>query len=93
MTRCTITAEHVHEALSEGVDDDTIATFAREHGSVVLTHDPDFLDPGTHSGVPVFYYADDTMDSYEIADRVAELIEWVPDPADLPPLTNLNDWE
>ena len=39
------------------------------------------------------YYSDDTMDSYDIADRVAELIEWVPDPADLPPLTNLNDWE
>jgi len=40
-----ITAEHVHEALSEGVDDDTIAAFARENGSVALTHDPDFLDP------------------------------------------------
>jgi uncharacterized protein with PIN domain len=88
-----ITAKHVHEALSEGADDDTIATFARENGSVVLTHDPDFLDPGTRSGVPVFYYSDDTMDSYEIADRVAELIKWVPDPADVPPLTNLNDWE
>ncbi|MBP1923726.1 rRNA-processing protein FCF1 [Halorubrum alkaliphilum] len=88
-----ISAQHVHEALSEGVDDDTIATFAREHGSVVLTHDPDFLDPETRSGVPVCYYSDDTMDSYDIADRVAELIEWVPDPADLPPLTNLNDWE
>jgi arginase family enzyme len=88
-----ITAKHVHEALSEGVDDNTIATFARENGSVVLTHDPDFLDPGTRSGVPVFYYSDDTMDSYEIADRVAELIKWVPDPADVPPLTNLNDWE
>lgn len=69
-----ITADHVHEALSEGVDDDTIAAFARESGSVVLTHDPDFLDPETHSGV-------------------AELIEWVPDPADLPLLTNLNEWE
>jgi predicted nuclease of predicted toxin-antitoxin system len=40
-----ITAKHVHEALSKGVDDDTITTFARENGSVVLTHDPDFLDP------------------------------------------------
>ena len=39
----------------------------------------------------MLYYADDTMDSYEIADRIAELIEWVLDPADLPPLTNLND--
>ena len=79
--------------LSEGANDDTIATFARENGSVVLTHDPDFLDPETRAGVPVLYYADDTMDSSEIVGRVAELIEWVPDPADLPPLTSLNEWE
>lgn len=88
-----VTAEHVTEALSEGVEDDTIAAFARENGFVVLTHDADFLDPATRSGVSVLYYADDTMDTYEIADRVAALTEWVPHPADLPPLTNLHEWE
>ena len=84
-----ITAKHVTEVLSEGVDD-TIATYARENDALVLTHDPGFLDPETRSGVSVVYYADDTIDSSEIADRIVELIEWVPDPADVPPLTNLN---
>jgi len=88
-----ISAEHVTEVLSEGVDDDTIATYARENDALVLTHDPDFLDPETCSGVSVLYYADDTMDSSEIADRIVELIEWVLDPVDVPPLTNLNKWE
>ena len=88
-----ITAEHVYAVLSEGVDDDTITTFAHENDAIVLTHDPDFLSPETRSGVSVLYYADDTMDSSEIVDRVVELIEWVPNPEDLPPLTNLNRWE
>ena len=88
-----ITAEHVHAALSEGVDDETIATFAHENDAIVLTHDPDFLDPKTRSGVSVLYYADDTMDSSEIVDRIVKLIEWVPNPEDIPPLTNLNKWE
>jgi len=88
-----ITAEHVHAVLSEGVDDDTITTFAHENDAIVLTHDPDFLSPETRSGISVLYYADDTMDSSEIVDRVVELIEWVPNPEDLPPLTNLNRWE
>ena len=88
-----ITAEHVHGVLSEGVDDDRIATFAYENDAIVLTHDPDFLGSETRSGVPVLYYADDTMDSSEIVDRVVELIEWVPNPEDIPPLTNLNKWE
>ena len=79
--------------LSEGVDDDRIATFAYENDAIVLTHDPDFLSSETRSGVPVLYYADDTMDSSEIVDRVVELIEWVPNPEDIPPLTNLNKWE
>jgi predicted nuclease of predicted toxin-antitoxin system len=87
-----IAAEHVHEALSEGVADDSIATFAREGGYVVLTHDTDFLDAETRGGVPVLYYADDTMDTYAIADRVAEVIERVPEPTDLPPVVNLNEW-
>ena len=48
-----IDAEHVHEALSEGVDDDAITTFARDGGYVVLTHDADFLDAETRDNVRV----------------------------------------
>ncbi|ELZ37018.1 DUF5615 family PIN-like protein [Halorubrum tebenquichense] len=88
-----ITAEHVHGVLSQGADDDSIATFARTNGYVVLTHDADFLDMEVRDDVPVFYYADDTMDTYAIADRVAAVIELVPDPTDLPPVVNVNEWE
>ena len=85
-----ITAEHVHAVLSEGVDDATITAYAPENDAIVLTHDSDFLDPETRAGVSVLYYADDTMDSSEIADCVMTLIEWVPSPGDVPPLTNLH---
>jgi len=87
-----VAADHVHEALSEGVDDESIAAFAREGGYVVLTHDTDFLDAETRGDVPVLYYADDTMDTYAIADRVAAVVELVPEPTDLPPIMNLNEW-
>ena len=88
-----IPAKHITNVLSEGVDDETIATYAHENDAIVLTHDSDFLDPETRSGVSVLYHADDTMGSSDIADHVVKLIEWVPDPADIPPLTNLNEWE
>ena len=88
----SIAAKHVHEALSEGVDDEPIAAFAREGGYVVLTHDTDFLDRETRGNVPVLYYADDTLDTYAIADRVAAVIELVPEPSDLPPIVNVSEW-
>jgi len=87
-----VAADHVHGALSEGVDDEPIAAFAREGGYVVLTHDTDFLDAETRGDVLVFYYADDTMDTDAIADRVAAVVELVPEPTDLPPIVNLNEW-
>lgn len=86
-------ADHVHEVLEEGVDDEAIISVARERGYAVLTHDADFLDPERRGSVSVVYYGDDTLDTYEIADRVDELISWVPDPEDLPPVTNLLEWE
>ncbi|TKX55500.1 hypothetical protein EXE44_16020 [Halorubrum sp. SS7] len=86
-----VAAEHVHEALSEGVDDESIAAFAREGGYVVLTHDTDFLDAETRGDVPVLYYADDTTDTYAIADRVAAVVESMPDPTDLRPIVKLNE--
>jgi hypothetical protein len=88
-----VTAEHFYVVLSEGVDDDTIATFAYENDAIALAHNFDSLSQGTHSGVSVLYYAGDTMDSSEIVDRVVELIEWVPDPEDILLPTNLNKWE
>jgi len=51
------------------------------------------LDADKRGSIPVLYYGDDTMDTYEIADRVDELITWVPDPEDLPPVTSLTEWE
>lgn len=41
-----IDAEHVHEALSEGVDDDAITAFARDGDYVAFTHNADLLDVG-----------------------------------------------
>ncbi len=86
-------AEHVHDVLEEGVDDESIVTMARQQGYTVLTHDPDFLDPEKRGSIAVVYYGDDTMDTYKIADRVDELITWIPDPGDLPPATNLSEWK
>jgi uncharacterized protein with PIN domain len=85
------TADHVHDILEEGIDDETILAVARERGYVVLTHDADFLNPERRGSVPVVYYGDDTIDAAEIADRVDELISWVSDPEDLPPVTNLTE--
>jgi hypothetical protein len=76
---------------SEGVVDGRIATFAYQNGAVVLTHDPAFLSPKMRSGVSVLYYAGNTMDASEIVDRVVVLIRWVPNPEDVPPLSNLNN--
>ncbi|WP_343138456.1 hypothetical protein [Halorubrum sp. BOL3-1] len=68
-----------------------MAAFAREGGYVVLTRDTDFLDAETRGSVSILYYADDTMDTYAVADRVAAVIEWMPEPTDLPPVVNLTE--
>jgi predicted nuclease of predicted toxin-antitoxin system len=86
-------AAHVSEALEVGVADEKIIDYAGEHGYVVLTHDDDFLLPEYTETVPILYYSDDTLDTYEIADLVDEMIQYVPDPNDLPPITNLSTWE
>lgn len=86
------TAAHVHTILDEGVADSDILGFARRNGYIVLSHDADFLDPETTTGVTVLSYGDDTMDTTEIAERVDDLAEWVPDEADLPRVVNLGEW-
>lgn len=87
------TAEHVHDVLDEGVDDESIVAFAEREEYVVLTHDSDFLNPEMKGRVVTLYYSDDTMDTYDIADRVDVLAEWVSDPADLSPVVNLSGWD
>jgi hypothetical protein len=58
----------------------------------MLTHDDDFLRP-EYTVVPVLYYSDDTLDTYEIADRVDQLYQYIPDPNKLPAITNLGSWK
>lgn len=86
-------AAHVSETLEVGVTDSAIAEYATERDCVVLTHDDDFLRPEYTNSVSVLYYSDDTMSTYEIADRVDEVSKYVPDQGDLPPITNLGSWE
>lgn len=86
-------AAHVSEALEIGVTDEKIADYAREHEHAVLTHDDDFLLPEYTGDVSILYYSDDTIDTYELANCVDEVSQYVPDPRDLPPITNLGLWE
>lgn len=86
-------AAHVSDVLEVGVTDRTILDYASARDYVVLTHDDDFLQPRYTETVSVLYYSDDTIDTYEIADRVDEVIQYVPEPDDLPPITNLGSWE
>lgn len=86
-------ALHIHEALEEGVRDERISEYAETHGYAILTHDDDFLLPEHSQRSIVLYYSDDTLDGYEIADRVDSVVQYVPDMGDLPPITNIGAWE
>jgi predicted nuclease of predicted toxin-antitoxin system len=85
-------AKPVPDALSAGVSDEAIVEYARVHDAVVLTHDDDFLHPTVSEGISILYYSDDTLDASEIATRVDQLTQIVPDPDDLPSVTNLGSW-
>lgn len=86
-------AVHVTEALAAGVSDERILEHAMGRGAVVLTNDDDFLSLDTTRSVPILYYADDALGTSEIVARFVRVVEYVPDPADLPPVTNLGSWE
>jgi hypothetical protein len=86
-------AAHVSEALRTGVTDEEIGDYAREHEYAILTHDDDFLLPEYTEAVSVRYYSDDTIDAYELANRVDEVSQYVPNSSYLPPITNLGSWE
>lgn len=85
-------AAHVGEALDLGAADRRIVEYADEHGFVILTHDDDFLRSDYNPEVRILYYSDETFDTYESADRIEEVIRYVPDPSDLPPVTNIGTW-
>lgn len=85
-------AVHVTDALTEGVDDERIITFAREESYAIVTHDDDFLHEPNSTTVQILYYGDDTIDSSEIATRVDEVSKLVPDQTDLPAITSLTGW-
>lgn len=85
-------AIHVSRALEFGANDCSIADYARNNGFVAVTHDDDFLRPDVATEVPVLYYADDTVEPATLAGRIGELSRFVPDPSDLPGVTNLGDW-
>ncbi len=87
------TATHITTALDVGVTDEEIVGYAAERDLLVVTHDDDFLLPEYADRVRVCYYADDTLSSADIADRVDELSQYVPTQSDLPPITNLGSWD
>ncbi|PSQ43892.1 hypothetical protein BRD07_01020 [Halobacteriales archaeon QS_9_68_42] len=73
-------AEHVRDALGEGVDDeDDVLPYAREHDLVVVTSDvKDFgnLPSDSHTGVVLLY--DDTMPAYRVASALITLVDTYP---------------
>lgn len=83
---------HVHEALEEGSTDERILAYATTNSHLVLTHDDDFLRPEYRREIRILYYSSDTIPSYEIADRVDRVTQYVPDPSDLPRVTNIGEW-
>jgi len=86
-------AVHVTEALAAGVSDERILERAVDRGAVVLTNDDDFLALDPSQSVPILFYADDAIGSAEIVARFERVVEYVPDPADMPPVTNLGSWK
>lgn len=86
-------AAHVTTVLGAGVPDDRILERAVERDAVVLTHDADFLVPDRFPDVPILYYADDALGSSDIVARVDRVVEYVPDPDDLPPVTHIGAWK
>ncbi|WP_345781973.1 DUF5615 family PIN-like protein [Natrinema salsiterrestre] len=85
-------AVHVHDVLEEGATDERIVAHADTNGYLVLTHDDDFLRPEYRREIRILYYSSDSIDSYEIADRVDRVTRYVPDPIDLPRVTNIGEW-
>lgn len=86
-------ARHVNEALDYGVTDGEIVEYASRHRFQVLTHDDDFLDPELARRVSILYYSDDTLGTNELTERVEQVIRVVPDPSELPRITNIGAWE
>lgn len=84
-------AVHVPGALSTGVDDHSVAAYAREEGYLLLTNDTDFLDAETYPELTVLYFPDNRTGAYELASMVDRLAELVPEPERLPRTVFLTD--
>ena len=73
-------AEHVGDALGEGVDDEgDVLPYARERDLVVVTSDAkDFgdLPSDSHAGVVLLH--DDTMPAYRVASALIALVDMYP---------------
>ncbi|WP_248516761.1 DUF5615 family PIN-like protein [Salinarchaeum laminariae] len=85
-------AIHVTDALEPGVTDRRILDYAVDVDAVLLTHDDDFLRAHSPEPVSILYYADDTMAVSEIVTQVRRVIQYVPDPQNLPTVTSLGGW-
>lgn len=86
-----VPAVHVSREPGAGSTDRTVAAYARENGYVLLTNDDDFLDRSTFIDVHVLYYPDNSIAAHALAERVTDLVRWVPDPAALGRVTFLTD--
>ncbi len=64
--------------LGLGADDESIATYARENGRLILSQDDDFftrVDVGRTAGV--LFQKDQTLSAREVGDIIHELFEYV----------------
>jgi len=91
LERNGITAVHVNEEPGRSSDDPAVATYARDHGYAILTNDSDFLNPESYPGITVLYHPDNDASAHDLARRVVELTDIVPDQDDLPRETFLTD--
>lgn len=77
-------AIHVQEALSLGVDDSDIATYAVAEERVLLTNDRGFLDLTEYPDLTVFCYTDNRASAYELTAMIETVTTYYPSQDDLP---------
>jgi hypothetical protein len=82
---------HVSDRPGAGSTDVRVARFALERDRLLLTNDDDFLDEAAYPDVTVLYYPDNSVDSYELAERVEEVTSLVSEPNDLGRITFLTE--
>ena len=66
------------DALGLGIDDNSIAVYAKKHDRLILTQDDDFftrIEPSETAGV--LFQTDQTLSAREVGDIVHELSEYI----------------